>query len=292
MPTAAPDPSGGGPSVPTLGCLYVVATPIGTLADLSPRAASVLGEADIVACEDSRVTRRLFSHLGLAFPRHVVTNDHTEPDAARRIASEVLSGKSVVLVSDAGAPAISDPGYLVVEAVAAAGGRIEIVPGPSSVIAALMASGLACHRFCFEGFLPRKGRARADRLDELSQEMRCVVIFESPKRITRTLQDLANACGGRAVAVCRELSKMHEEVVRGTIEDVAKQTIMERGEFVIVIGERTPDAPATDDDVQSLLAARHAAGVSLSQAAKDVATASGIARRAVYEVAIKSQLWD
>ena len=147
MPTAAPDPSGGGPSVPTLGCLYVVATPIGTLADLSPRAASVLGEADVVACEDSRVTRRLFSHLGLAFPRHVVTNDHTEPDAARRIASEVLSGKSVVLVSDAGAPAISDPGYLVVEAVAAAGGRIEIVPGPSSVIAALMASGLACHRF-------------------------------------------------------------------------------------------------------------------------------------------------
>lgn len=271
------------------GRLVLVATPIGNLGDLSPRAVEVLADADVVACEDTRRTGKLLAHAGVSAPRLLVVNEHTEAAGADEIAQLVAGGNTVVLVTDAGTPAVSDPGSRVVEAVLAAGGDVEAVPGPSAAIAALVVSGLPTGRFCFEGFLPRKGRHRADRIRELGQESRTMVLFEAPHRLARTLGDLASALGGdRAVAIVREQTKLHEEVWRGTLADavVRADGTEPRGEHVLVVAGCPDPAPPSESQIRMALNERLADGLSRRDAAAAVADDLGVSRRAVYQMSL------
>ncbi|WP_420639874.1 16S rRNA (cytidine(1402)-2'-O)-methyltransferase [Candidatus Poriferisocius sp.] len=271
------------------GRLLVVATPIGNLGDLSPRAVSVLADADVVACEDTRRTGRLLSHAGVQAPRLVVVNEHTEAAGAAEIAELVAGGRTVCLVTDAGTPAVSDPGARVVRATLDAGGQVEAVPGPSAALAALVVSGLPTGRFCFEGFLPRKGRHRDDRLQALSREPRTMVLFEAPHRLARTLADLASVLGGdRSVAVVREQTKLHEEVWRGTLADAADRAAgaPPKGEHVLVVAGCPASAPPTEPQIRAALDERLADGLSRRDAAAAVAADLGISRRAVYQLAL------
>ncbi|WP_420620741.1 16S rRNA (cytidine(1402)-2'-O)-methyltransferase [Candidatus Poriferisocius sp.] len=271
------------------GRLVLVATPIGNLGDLSPRAVEVLADADLVACEDTRRTGKLLAHAGVSAPRLLVVNEHTEAAGAEEIAQLVAGGNTVVLVTDAGTPAVSDPGSRVVEAVLAAGGDVEAVPGPSAAIAALVVSGLPTGRFCFEGFLPRKGRHRADRIRELGQESRTMVLFEAPHRLARTLGDLASALGGdRAVAIVREQTKLHEEVWRGTLADavVRANGTEPRGEHVLVVAGCPDPAPPSAPQIKAALDEKLAEGLSRRDAAAAVAAELGVSRRAVYQIGL------
>ena len=186
------------------GALVLIATPIGNLGDLSPWAVEELARADAIACEDTRRTGRLLKHAGVDAPRLLVVNDHSEAGAARDIVRRIDGGQRVAVVTDAGTPGIADPGERLVRAVLDAGHPVEVVPGPSAAIAALVTSGLPAGRFCFEGFLPRKGGGRTERLAALATERRTVVVYEAPHRIVRTLTDLAEAFGGdRRVSISR-----------------------------------------------------------------------------------------
>ncbi len=270
------------------GTLVLVATPIGNLGDLAPRAIEELARADLVCCEDTRRTGRLLQHAGVRARELMVVNDHTEHAAAAAVLDRLASGARVAVVTDAGMPGISDPGERLVAAAAAAGHAVLAVPGPSAVIAALVTSGLSTARFVFEGFLPRKGEARAERLRSLTSESRTIVCYEAPHRIARTLEDLVRALGGeRRVAIARELTKLHEEVWRGTLRDACTWAAGEvRGELVLVI-EGAPEAPPPDDDMlREALRAQLAAGSSVKDAAAAVATSFGTGRRAVYELAL------
>ena len=205
------------------GALVLVATPIGNLGDLAPRAVRELEVADVVACEDTRRTGRLLQHAGVRARKLMTVNDHTEAAAVADVLRRLEAGQRVAVVTDAGMPGISDPGERLVRAAAAAGHEVLVVPGPSAAIAALVASGLPTGRFVFEGFLPRKGSARTERVRSLATETRTVVLYEAPHRIARTLADLAAAFGGdRRVAVARELTKLHEEVWRGTLDSAVE----------------------------------------------------------------------
>jgi 16S rRNA (cytidine1402-2'-O)-methyltransferase len=275
------------------GRLYVVGTPIGNLADLSARAIEVLGLVDAVVCEDTRRTGRLLAHLGLRNgprPALVVANEHTEVPRVGEILDRLGRGERVALVTDAGMPTISDPGRHVVAAAAECGYRIEVVPGPTAVSSALALSGLAAARYVFEGFLPRKGKDRAERLAALADETRAMVVYEAPHRIRATLADLAGVCGGdRPVAVARELTKLHEEVLRTTLAEAARHfsEVEPRGEFVLVVSGRSTDTgPMADDALQDLLRARLAEGHSKRDAVAEVAKGTGEPRRRVYELAI------
>ncbi|MDE0604274.1 MAG: 16S rRNA (cytidine(1402)-2'-O)-methyltransferase [bacterium] len=272
------------------GRLILVATPIGNLGDLSPRAVEVLADADVVACEDTRRTGKLLAYAGVSAPRLLVVNEHTEAAGAVEIAEVVAGGKTVVLVSDAGTPAVSDPGSRVVEAVLDAGGEVEAVPGPSAALAALVVSGLPTGRFCFEGFLPRKGRPRADRIEEFSHESRTMVLFEAPHRLARTLGDLAEALGGdRWVAIVREQTKLHEEVWRGTLADaiVRADGTEPRGEHVLVVAGCPDPAPPSVPQIKAALEEKLAGGLSRRDAAAAVAADLGVSRRAVYQISLK-----
>ena len=271
------------------GRLVLVATPIGNLGDLSPRAVEVLAEADVVACEDTRRTGRLLAHAGVVAPRLMVVNEHTEVAGAAEIANLVVGGQTVVLVSDAGTPAVSDPGAKVVKAALDAGGEVEAVPGPSAALAALVVSGLPTGRFCFEGFLPRKGRHRADRIHALSLEPRTMVLFEAPHRLARTLDDLASVLGGdRAVAIVREQTKLHEEVWRGTMADAVVRAgdTEPRGEHVLVVAGCPEPPPPSEPQIRAALDERLADGLSRRDAATAVATDLGVSRRAVYQISL------
>lgn len=271
------------------GRLVLVATPIGNLGDLSPRAVEVLADADVVACEDTRRTGKLLAHAGVSAPRLLVVNEHTEAAGADDIAQLVAGGNTVVLVTDAGTPAVSDPGSRVVQAVLDAGGEVEAVPGPSAALAALVVSGLPTGRFCFEGFLPRKGRHRVDRIRELGQEARTMVLFEAPHRLARTLGDLASALGGdRAVAIVREQTKLHEEVWRGTLADavVRADGTEPRGEHVLVVAGCPDPAPPSAPQIKAALDEKLAEGLSRRDAAAAVAAELGVSRRAVYQIGL------
>ncbi|MGI9603049.1 MAG: 16S rRNA (cytidine(1402)-2'-O)-methyltransferase [Acidimicrobiales bacterium] len=270
------------------GRLVIVATPIGNLGDLAPRAVDALSSADLVACEDTRRTRKLFSHAGLPTPPMVVVNEHTEVDQCERIVERLDRGERVVLVSDAGMPVVSDPGERLIAAALDRGHSIEVVPGPSAGIAALALSGLPAARYCFEGFLPRRGGGRAERLAALATEERTSVLFEAPHRLVRTLDDLAATLGGdRPVAVARELTKRHEEVYRGDL-DGALQWAGDgvKGEVVVIVGGAPPAPPAADGDVVAAVAAAMAAGESHASAARTVAAEMGLSRRRVYELTL------
>jgi len=271
------------------GRLILVATPIGNLGDLSPRAVEALSKADVVACEDTRRTGRLLAHVGVSAPRLLVVNEHTETAGAGEIAGLVAGGRTVALVTDAGTPAVSDPGAKVVEAVVEAGGEVEAVPGPSAALAALVVSGLPTGRFCFEGFLPKKGRHRSDRIGELCREARTMVLFEAPHRLRRTLEDLAAALGGdRALSIVREQTKLHEEIWRGTLaEAVARAAKSDpRGEHVLVVAGCPSPAPPSESQIRAALDERLAEGLSRRDAAAAVAADLGVSRRAAYQVSL------
>jgi len=267
-----------------------VATPIGNLGDLSPRARDVLGSADVVCCEDTRRTRTLLSASGLASnPRRLVSlHGHNEAARIPEVLSWLREGKTVALVSDAGTPAVSDPGRRLVAAAAAEGFVVTEVPGPSSVLAALSVSGLDSDRFCVEGFLPRKGVDRRRRLGALAAEERTAVVLEAPRRVAQLLCDLAEACGDRPVAICRELTKLHEEIWRGSLAD-AVDVFADRellGEVVVVLGGAEPPPGPDDYVVAAAVEARLGSGDTPRQAADAVAAALGVARRRAYSVAV------
>jgi 16S rRNA (cytidine1402-2'-O)-methyltransferase len=268
------------------GVLVLVATPIGNLADLSPRAVQELGAADLVCCEDTRRTGRLLAHAGVDRPRLLRVDDHTEARAVEEVLRRLHSGERVAVVTDAGTPGISDPGERLVRAAVHEGLRVEVVPGPSAAIAALVVSGLPTGRVVFEGFLPRKGSGRSERLAALRGEQRTIVLFEAPHRAARTLADLAEVLGSdRRVAVARELSKLHEEVFRGTLAAASAWAEDARGEMVLVVEGAEPPVPAGDDDVRAALDAALASGVSTRDAVAQVADALGVSKRLVYAMA-------
>jgi 16S rRNA (cytidine1402-2'-O)-methyltransferase len=222
------------------GTLFIVATPIGNLEDLSPRARQTLADVDLIAAEDTRHTGRLLSHFGVK-TRLLALHDHNEADRAQLLVDELQAGKSIALVSDAGTPLISDPGYRLVQAAHDAGVTVSPIPGPSALTAALSVAGLPTDRFCFEGFLPAKKEARRKRLAALASEQRTLVFYESVHRAEDCLQDLIEAFGGdRPASLCRELSKMHEQAVLATLAELHEQLaggdITRKGEFVIVVG--------------------------------------------------------
>jgi len=275
----------------SIGALVLVATPIGNLGDLSPRATQALAEADTIACEDTRRVRQLLAAAGLpAGDRLLAVHDHNEASQVRTVLARLEAGQRVAVVTDAGMPAISDPGERLVTAAAAAGHQVQVVPGPSAVLAALVVSGLPAARFCFEGFLPRKGSGRSARLEALRSEPRTMVVFEAPHRVRQTVADLGATLGDdRGVAVTRELTKRFEEVWRGTLGDaVAHLAEREpRGEYVLVVaGAPPPDAPG-QAEVEDALRARLAGGADKRTAVADVAADLGAPRRQVYEIATR-----
>ncbi|MDQ3468619.1 MAG: 16S rRNA (cytidine(1402)-2'-O)-methyltransferase, partial [Actinomycetota bacterium] len=233
--------------------LVLVATPIGNLGDISPRAAEALRTATLICCEDTRRTGRLLAHLGITGHRLAVCNEHTERARVGEVLDVLAAGGDVAVVTDAGTPGVSDPGEWLTQVVLAAGHEVTAVPGPAALVTALVISGLPTARFVFEGFLPRKGRERAQRLAELADERRTIVVYEAPHRVLRTIVDLAAALGSRrSVAVARELTKLHETVVRGTLGDV--ELGEPRGEYVLVIaGAPDETAPPGDDAIRAAL---------------------------------------
>jgi 16S rRNA (cytidine1402-2'-O)-methyltransferase len=271
------------------GALVLVATPIGNLGDLSPRATRELEAADVVACEDTRRTGRLLQLSGIRARALLTVNDHTEAAAVREVLRRLEAGERVVVVSDAGTPGISDPGERLVRAAAREGYEVVVVPGPSAAIAALVASGLPTGRFVFEGFLPRKGASRTDRLRSLAAEPRTIVLYEAPHRIAKTLEDLAGAFGAdRRVAVGRELTKLHEEVWRGTLgEGIVWASDHPPGEMVVVVDGAPEASPADDDEIRTALRVELGSGASARDAAAHVAAELGVARRRAYELAIQ-----
>lgn len=269
-----------------MSTLWLVATPIGNLADLSPRAVDVLAHAGLICCEDTRRTGLLLQHAGVKAERLAVCNDHTEFSRVADVLGVLAQGRDVAIVSDAGTPGISDPGERIVRSAIDAGYDVSAVPGPSAAVMALTISGLAADRFVFEGFLPRKGAERAARLADIAAEARTTIIYEAPHRVLRTLDDLRRACGDdRVVVVARELTKLYEEVVRGPLGTI--DIGGPRGEYVLVVeGAPVDDRPVSDDDVREALRGQLAAGSSTRDAAATVAKHVGRPKREVYALAV------
>jgi len=272
--------------------LWLVATPIGNLDDLSPRSAAVLRAASIICCEDTRHSGSLLKRIGATPERLVVANEHTEHEAIQTVLAALTSGVVVAFISDAGTPAISDPGERMVRAVIQAGFPVHATPGPAAFIMAATLSGLPTARIAFDGFLPRTGAERRERLTEVARERRTTVLYEAPHRLHRTLTDLAEACGGdRLVVLAREMTKLHEEMWRGTLTDAVthSETVEPRGEYAIVIApfeQGTVDV--TDEDIRHELALRLQGGFSKRGAIDEVTAALGIARKRVYAIAVET----
>jgi 16S rRNA (cytidine1402-2'-O)-methyltransferase len=272
-------------ATPASGRLYVVATPIGNLEDISQRALRVLAEADVVAAEDTRHSRALLARHGVDRPL-LALHEHNEEQQARRLVERLCAGESVALISDAGTPLLSDPGYRLVGLAAEAGIEVVAVPGASAVTAALSISGLPTDRFAFEGFLPARGAARRKALDHLRSETRTLVFFESSHRIADCLQDLAAEFGAeRRAAVCREMTKQFETVLRGSLGElrqrVADDPDQRRGEFVLVVAGRDA-APGAALPEAVRLARELAPLVGASQAARTAARLYDVPRREIY----------
>ncbi len=271
------------------GTLVLAATPIGQVGDAPPRLAEELAAADVVAAEDTRRLRRLTNDLGITLGGRVVSYfEGNESARTPSLLEALLAGSRVVLVTDAGMPSVSDPGYRLVVAAVEAGVRVTAVPGPSAVLTALAVSGLPVDRFCFEGFLPRKQGERARRLEALAAEQRTMVFFEAPHRTEAALAAMAGALGpDRAAAVCRELTKTHEEVRRGPLGDLvdwAAEGV--RGEVTIVVAG-VPAGPSIENDEVSLrdaVARREGAGMSRKDAIVEVAREAGVPKREVYNL--------
>ena len=277
------------------GTLWVVGTPIGNLEDLTPRARRILSEVDVVAAEDTRRTGRLLQLIG-ARPRLVSFFEGNEEERVPQLIEKLLAGSDVAVVTEAGMPAISDPGYRLVVACVDAGISVDTAPGPSAVITSLVLSGLPTDRFVFEGFLPRTGRTRRDRIAALAAESRTVILFESPRRLGATLSDLLAVTGERRVAVARELTKLHQEMIRGLLSDVMRQ-VQDRqlkGEVVVVmegarrgLGAVPGDGRDVGDAVRFAQALLREGGRK-RMAAKRAAEATGVPSGVIYDALVSS----
>jgi 16S rRNA (cytidine1402-2'-O)-methyltransferase len=272
------------------GALIVCATPIGNLEDASPRLARTLAEADLVACEDTRKAARLLSHLGVK-ARTVSYHEFNERRRAGELADRIAAGARVALVSDAGMPGVSDPGWHLLQACLDRNLPVEAVPGPSAVLTALVLSGLPTDRFCFEGFLTRKSGARARRLAELAAEPRTMVFFEAGSRIDDTVAAMIEAFGpGRPAALARELTKLHEEVVRAPLSGLAERIAAEhpRGELTLVVAGAPPAEPDIGD-LAGRVAELVEAGADSKSAMAEVAKAAGTSRKTVYQAVLDAK---
>jgi 16S rRNA (cytidine1402-2'-O)-methyltransferase len=280
----------------TGGTLVVVATPIGNLGDLSPRAAEVLRTVDLVLAEDTRRTGKLLAHVGSEV-RQLSLHEHNERDRADEVVARLEEGQRVALVSDAGTPAVSDPGYRLISAVVEADLRVEAVPGASALLTALVVSGLPTDRVAFEGFLPRRGAARRERLAELATERRTVVLYVSPHRADADLRDLAASLGDeRPAALCRELTKLHEQVLRGGLGALAVRVAEEgvRGELTLVVGG-APAAvaePLGEEELVARVRSQEADGVRRKDAIADVAREAGVPKRTVFDAVVAAKHSD
>lgn len=270
------------------GRLVLVATPIGNLGDLSPRAVETLSQSSLILCEDTRHSGKLLSHAGISGVRLAVCNEHTEHERSRDVLSLLDAGQTVTLITDAGTPGISDPGSRLVRAVIDAGHVVSAVPGPAAFVMALVISGFDTSRFVFEGFLPRSGRERASRLAAVAAESRTTVIYEAPHRVERTIADLAVACGGdRCVAMARELTKIYEAVWRGSLAAAIAQlgSTAPRGEYVIVVQGAPPRGEVSDDEIRSALQLA-LEGHSRKDAVEVVVGQLEVPKRRVYDLAL------
>ena len=269
--------------------LWLVATPIGNLEDLSPRAAGVLRAATIICCEDTRHSGSLLKRIGATPERLVIANEHTEHDAIQTVLDSLSTGAIVAVISDAGTPAISDPGERLVRAAIEAGYTVHSTPGPVAFVMAAAMSGLPTARIAFDGFLPRSGAERRERLTEVARERRTTVLYEAPHRLERTLIDLAEVCGAdRQIVLAREMTKLHEDMWRGTAADavVHAQTVEPRGEYALVIGPAVFETiDITDDEIVSELSKRLASGFTKRDAIDEVTAALGLPRKRVYTLA-------
>jgi 16S rRNA (cytidine1402-2'-O)-methyltransferase len=267
--------------------LYLVATPIGNLGDVTLRALETLAAVDVIACEDTRVTRRLLERYAITTPL-LTYHDHNAEIARPAVLARLETGAAIALVSDAGTPLISDPGFKLVRAAQAGGHAVTAIPGACAVLAALTASGLPTDRFFFEGFLPPRGAARRARIADLADLPTTLIFFETGPRIAAMLDDLADRLGGRPAAVCRELSKLHEEIRRGEVGALAlayRHGAETRGEFVVVVGPPEQNESAEAIDIDGMLR-RALATSSLKDAVEAVAGATGQKRRVVYQRAL------
>ncbi len=272
------------------GMLYLVPTPIGNLGDISQRCRETLENADFIAAEDTRVSLKLLNHLGLKKPL-VSYYEHNRAESGPRILQRILAGETCALVSDAGSPAISDPGEDLVALCAQSGVAVSAIPGPCAVITALSISGLPTGRFTFEGFLSTNKKSRLAHLGALAAEQRTMVFYEAPHKLRSTLQDLLAAFGpDRRISLCRELTKVHEEVIRTTLQGAVDyyRELDPRGEYVLVLSGAAPASapPCTMEDALALVAEKTAQGLSRKDAVKQAAQETGIARNALYEASL------
>lgn len=273
------------------GTLYLVATPIGNLNDVSPRAVEILESADFIAAEDTRVTIKLLNHFGIKKPL-ISYFEHNRALSGKKIVQRLLNGENVALVSDAGLPAISDPGQDLVTLCAAENITVSCIPGPCAVVTALAMSGQDTQRFTFEGFLSTAGKPRAERLDSLRDEVRTMVFYEAPHKLMQTLGDLKATFGGnRSLSLCRELTKIHEEVIRTTVDGALAlyAGIPPKGEYVLVVaGKPESTVPElTLDEALSRVDVYRAEGKSLKQASKLAAEDTGFSKNALYSAVLK-----
>ena len=271
------------------GTLYLVGTPIGNLNDFSPRAIETMRTVDFIAAEDTRVTLKLLNHFGIRKPL-ISYYEHNKTESAAVILPRLLAGESCALVTDAGMPAISDPGEDLVRQCREAGIPIASVPGPSAVITALAMSGLPTQRFTFEGFLSTSGKSRREHLESLREEERTMIFYEAPHKLAETLCDLLENFGDREVSLCRELTKLHEEVWHTTLSEAAEhyRTERPRGEFVLVLrgAEKKAGARLTLEEALKLVERYRAEGRSLKEAAKLAAAESGQSKNDLYHAAL------
>jgi len=278
-------------NISTEGLILLAATPIGDVEDAPPRLRRALADADLIAAEDTRRLLNLAGRLGVPLTSPVVSlYEHNEAERAGELIAAAQQGKFVLVVSDAGVPTVSDPGFRLVRAAIDAGVRVSAVPGPSAALTALSVSGIASDRFCFEGFLPRKRGDRRRALSDLTAERRTMIFFESPRRVGETLADMAEVLGAeRAAALCRELTKTHEEILRDTLGNLSSQVsggVL--GEVTLVVAG-APELVVSLPDLVRTVKALVAGGVRLKDAVSDVAEASHVSKRELYEAALRSE---
>ena len=273
------------------GVLYLVATPIGNLGDFSPRAVETLANADFIAAEDTRVSVKLLNHFDIKKPL-VSYHEHNRAAAGQAILERILSGETCALVTDAGMPAISDPGEDLARLCAQNGVTVQAIPGCCAAICALAVSGLPTGRFCFEGFLSANKKERRERLQELSGEERTIVFHEAPHKLRATLADMPEILGARQVALCRELTKLHEDTMRTTLGEAVKyyQENEPRGEYVLVIAgrEKTAEAELTLEQGVELVLKKRAEGLKMKEAVRQVADDTGLNRNELYQTALNA----
>lgn len=278
------------------GTLYLVPTPIGNLGDISPRAKKTLAEADFIAAEDTRVSLKLLNHLELKKPL-VSYYEHNKNESGPRIVERLLAGESCALVTDAGSPAISDPGEDLVALCAKAGVCVCAIPGPCAAVTALSVSGLPTGRFCFEGFLSTNKKSRREHLDSLKSERRTMIFYEAPHKLQNTLKDLTDAFGQeRRISLCRELTKLHEQILRMTLgEALAYYTENDpRGEYVLILegAAEASEEALTLEDAVSLALERIASGASKKDAVREVSRETGFPKNALYDAVLRMQNAD